>query len=307
MGKNIIETLSYSSFFWSLGTTSFRTKEFNYSIEKQLACLDDFWKIPENSNQGWEKKYMAPGQKDIYDIKNRYYDFMREKGLTTGDDSIKYKAAREKTSGLVDLGLINENHRLTDVGRRILESILDISQNEDYKSDNQLLISKDSYVYLKQLLKTFIKTDSIIVRPFVVVLYLLSKLDYLTYAEFTFLAPLCTSAEITELMIEDIQAIRRGEKRMEQIIIDVMMTKKNYQLAYQVLMDSTPNEYIITQVGLNRKSRNYDKPYYPLFLLLKEVFLEKDYSKVPLLFKQTKALSNISLILMQKLLLRKPP
>ena len=235
---------------------------------------------------------MAPGQADIYDIKNRYYDFMRERGLTTGNDSIKYKAAREKTSGLVDLGLINENHRLTDVGRRILE----ISQSEDYKSDNQLLISKDGYVYLKQLLKLFIKTDGVIVRPFVVVLYLLSKLDYLTYDEFTFLAPLCTSTEITELMIEDIQAIRRGEKRMEQIIIDVMMTKKNYQLAYQVLMDSAPNEYIITQVGLNRKSRNYDKPYYPLFLLLREVFLEKDYSKVPLLFKQTKALSNVGRI-----------
>lgn len=292
MGRDIIETLAYSSFFWSLGTTSFRTKEFNYSIEKQLACLDDFWKISENANQGWEKKYMAPGQADIYDIKNRYYDFMRERGLTTGDDSIKYKAAREKTSGLVDLGLINENHRLTDVGRRILE----ISQSEDYKSDNQLLISKDSYVYLKQLLKTFIKTDGVIVRPFVVVLYLLSKLDYLTYAEFTFLAPLCTSAEITELMIKDIQAVRRGEKRMEQIIIDVMMTKKNYQLAYQVLMDSIPNEYIITQVGLNRKSRNYDKPYYPLFLLLRKVFLEKDYNKVPLLFKQTKALSNVGRI-----------
>lgn len=292
MGRDIIETLAYSSFFWSLGTTSFRTKEFNYSIEKQLACLDDFWKIPENANQGWEKKYMAPGQADIYDIKNRYYDFMRERGLTTGDDSIKYKAAREKTSGLVDLGLINENHRLTEVGRKILE----ISKSNDYNSDNPLLISKDSYVYLKQLLKTFIKTDGIIVRPFVVVLYLLSKLDYLTYAEFTFLAPLCTSAEITELIIEDIQAIRRGEKRMDQIIIDVMMTKKNYQLAYQVLMDSTPNEYIITQVGLNRKSRNYDKPYYPLFILLREVFLEKDYSKVPLLFKQTKALSNVGRI-----------
>ena len=160
MGRDIIETLAYSSFFWSLGTTSFRTKEFNYSIEKQLACLDDFWKIPENANQGWEKKYMAPGQADIYDIKNRYYDFMRERGITVGDDSIKYKAAREKTSGLVDLGLINENHRLTEVGRRILE----ISQSEDYSSDNPLLISKDSYVYLKQLLKTFIKTDGVYVN-----------------------------------------------------------------------------------------------------------------------------------------------
>lgn len=289
MGRDIIETLSYSSFFWSLGTTSFRTKEFNYSIEKQLACLDDFWKIPENSNQGWEKKYMAPGQEDIYEIKNRYYDFMRERGLTVGDDPIKYKAAREKTSGLVDLGLINENHRLTEVGRRILE----ISQSEDYSSDNPLLISKDSYVYLKQLLKTFIKTDGIFVRPFVVVLYLLSKLDYLTYEEFTFLAPLCTSAEITEHMIEDIRAIRRGEKRKEQIIIQVMMTKENYKKAYKVLMENEANEYIITQIGLNRKSRNYDKPYYPLYQLLKAIYLHKDYSKALQLYKQTNAISNV--------------
>ena len=289
MGRDIIETLAYSSFFWSLGTTSFRTKEFNYSIEKQLACLDDFWNIPENSNQGWEKKYMAPGQADIYDIKNRYYDFMRDRGLTTGDDSIKYKAAREKTSGLVDLGLINENHRLTAVGRHILT----ISQSEDYSSDNQLLISKDSYVYLKQLLKLYIKTDGVIVRPFVVVLYLLSKLDYLTYEEFTFLAPLCTTAEITEQMIEDIRAIRRSEKTKEDIIVQVMMTKDNYLRACQVLMEFEESEFIITQIGLNRKSRKYDKPYYPLYLLLKDVYLKKDYSKAIYLYKQTSAISNV--------------
>lgn len=289
MGRDIIETLSYSSFFWSLGTTSFRTKEFNYSIEKQLACLDDFWNIPENSNQGWEKKYMAPGQADIYDIKNRYYDFMRDRGLTTGDDSIKYKAAREKTSGLVDLGLINENHRLTAVGRQILA----ISQSEDYSSDNPLLISKDSYVYLKQLLKLYIKTDGVIVRPFIVVLYLLSKLDYLTYEEFTFLAPLCTTAEITEQMIDNIKDVRCGKKTIEQIIIQILMSKDNYQRAFKVLMKSEISEYIIMQIGFNRKSRNYDKPYYPLYKLLKEVYLNKDYSKVVLLYKQTNAISNV--------------
>ena len=289
MGRDIIETLAYSSFFWSLGTTSFRTKEFNYSIEKQLACLDEFWKIPENCSQGWEKKYMAPGQAGIYEIKNRYYDFMRDRGLTTGDDSIKYKAAREKTSGLVDLGLINENHRLTSVGRHILA----ISQSEDYTSDNPLLISKDSYIYLKQLLKLYIKTDGVIVRPFIVVLYLLSKLDYLTYEEFTFLAPLCTSEDITEQMIENIKAIRRGEKTKEEIIIQVMMTKENYRLAYQVLMQFEESEFIITQIGLNRKSRNYDKPYYPLYLLLKDVYLNKDYSKAIYLYKQTSAIRNV--------------
>ena len=288
MGRDIIETLSYSSFFWSLGTTSFRTKEFNDSIEKQLACLDDFWKIPENSNQGWEKKYMAPGQKDIYDIKNRYYDFMRERGLTLGDDSIKYKAAREKTSGLVDLGLINENHRLTEVGHRILE----ISQSEDYSSDNPLLISKDSYVYLKQLLKTFIKTDGVYVRPFVVVLYLLSKLDYLTYEEFTYLAPLCITHDITEWMIEAIKAVRDGKKSVDDIIADFLLTKQNYQDALKHFYATRiVDEDLMRVIGMNRKSRkgekSYDKAYYPLYVELLKVFVEGDYNRCYNVYKAT--------------------
>ena len=117
--------------------------------EWQLQLLDDFWKKPENRTQGWEKKYMAPGQKDIYEIKNRYYDWLVENGFTKGDDKVKYKAAREKTSGLYDMGLIDENHRLTDVGRELLE----LSKDEDsFLQKNQLNISKDSQVYLEQLL-----------------------------------------------------------------------------------------------------------------------------------------------------------
>ena len=119
------ERIPYSSFVWKFGTTSFRTREFNRMTEWQLQLLDDFWKKPENKDQGWEKKYMAPDQKDIYEIKNRYYDWLVEKGFTRGDDKVKYKAAREKTSGLYDMGLIDENHRLTDVGRNLLQLSVD--------------------------------------------------------------------------------------------------------------------------------------------------------------------------------------
>lgn len=94
-------------------------------------------------------------------------------------------------------------------------------------------------------------------------------------------------------MIENIKAIRRGEKTKEEIIIQVMMTKENYRRAYQVLMQFEESEYIVTQIGLNRKSRNYDKPYYPLYLLLKEVYLNKDYSKAVFLYKQTSAIRNV--------------
>ena len=287
MGRDIIETLSYSSFFWSLGTTSFRTKEFNYSIEKQLACLDDFWKIPENSNQGWDNKYMDSEQEDIYEIKNRYYNFMRERGLTTGDDKVKYKAAREKTSGLVDLGLINENHRLTEVGRKILA----ISNSNDYKSDNQLLISKDSYVYLKQLLKLSVKKAGN-VRPLVVLIYLFSKLDYLTNEEFTYLAPLCITHDITEWMIEAIKAVRDGNKSVDDIIADFLLTKQNYQDALKHFHDThIVNEDLMRVIGMNRKSRkgekSYDKAYYPLYVELRKVFVDGNYSRCYEVYKAT--------------------
>ena len=292
MSRDIIETLSYSSFFWSLGTTSFRTKEFNYSIEKQLVCLDDFWKIPENCNQGWEKKYMAPGQADIYDIKNRYYDFMRERGLTVGDDAIKYKAAREKTSGLVDLGLINENHRLTDVGRKILS----ISKSDDYKSDNQLLISKDSFVYLKQLLKLSVDKAGG-VRPLVVLLYMFSKLGHLSYDEFTYLAPLCISPDITERIIEEIKNVRDNKKSVDDIIADLLLSRHNYKEALKHFHAAKiVDEDLMREIGMNRKSRkgekSYDKAYYPLYVELRKVFIESDFSRC---YEVYKATSNITL------------
>ena len=39
--------IPYKSFCWSLGTTSFRTKNFNKTIEEQLSLLDEFWKLEE--------------------------------------------------------------------------------------------------------------------------------------------------------------------------------------------------------------------------------------------------------------------
>ena len=43
----------FQTYYWSLGTTSFRTKNFNEKIELQLRLLDEFWELPENQNQNW--------------------------------------------------------------------------------------------------------------------------------------------------------------------------------------------------------------------------------------------------------------
>lgn len=287
MAKKQEDTLAYSSFFWSLGTTSFRTKEFNYSIERLLELLDEFWKIPQNKDFGWEIINADAGQKDVYEIKNRFYYFMRDNGFTVGEDATPYKAAREKTSGLVDLGLIDSERRMTEVGKQIF----DMSKNHDYTKDNPLGISKDSYIYMKQLLKT--NSKNMDVRPFVVLINLLTNLDYLTKDEFTYLAPLCISADVTDEMINNIKQVRSGEKTVDDLIVDVLMERPNYQTAYQVFMTSDISEELMMKVGINRKSRNYDKPYYLLYLLLKDVFLENRFEKAEQVYIQTTNISNV--------------
>ena len=98
---------SYKSFCWSLGTTSFRMVEFNRKIEKQLELLDEFWHLPQNQSERW-------AENEIMQIS--YYNFLKEKDFIDGNAPRKAKDAREKTSGLVDLGLIDDERRITAAG-----------------------------------------------------------------------------------------------------------------------------------------------------------------------------------------------
>ena len=113
--------IPYKQYCWSLGTTSFRTKNFNKTIEEQLMLLDEFWKLPENKNENWRKNNK---------LQSNYYDFIHKCEFITGSAANKPKDAREKTSGLVDIGLINEERRLTEAGL----ALLSISKKADLRA-----------------------------------------------------------------------------------------------------------------------------------------------------------------------------
>lgn len=281
--KNIgtYERIPYHSFVWKFGTTSFRTREFNRMTEWQLYLLDKFWQKPENKEQGWEKKYMMPGQKDIYEIKNRYYDWLVENGFTKGDDKVKYKAAREKTSGLYDMGFINENHRLTDVGRYLLH----LSENSDsFLRKTALNISEDSEVYLKQILKLSLKVSGNTVRPFIIILYLLSELDYLTYDEFRYLMPLCTSSLNTEYVLNCIKELRKKGGSIDNIIVDFLMSQTNYKEGLTRFINEPFSDNLLLSVCMNRKSPKYDKAYISVYKEMYAVYMQKNVSRIYPLF-----------------------
>ncbi|UWX05337.1 AlwI family type II restriction endonuclease [Taurinivorans muris] len=266
--------IAYKSYCWSFGTTSFRTKNFSQKIETLLLLLDDFWKHPENVNQDW---------KGNQHLQSSFYDFMKEHKFLTGDAERKAKDAREKTSGLADIGLITQNRKLSKVGKKLLE----ISKNNDFTADNILSIPQDSYIYFMQMLKTYNEFEGEYVRPYFVLLFLLSKFEYLTYEEFTFLLPLCINQFSTEKIAEGIIQIRNNQKTIDDLIIEILFSMDNYLEAQTLFLNTPVNKELICVVGINRKSRTYDKAYYPFYLELKKVFLLGKEDIFPL-YKATK-------------------
>ena len=269
---------SYKSFCWALGTTSFRTENFNKTIEQQLSLLSAFWEREENRGEVWEANNA---------LQARYYDFMKSMDFVEGTASNKPKDAREKTSGLVDIGLITSGRRLTEAGRALLL----LSMRNDFESDNLLHISKDSYIYLKQLLKTYNPIDGGYVRPYLILMHLLCEFEYLTLEEFTYILPLCTSPLYTERMISGIRRLRAGEICVDDLILERLMDMENYAEALRIFLDSTVSEDLICDIGMNRKSRSYDKAYYPLYLSLREFYMEGKPEAIYRIFLATKKLN----------------
>ena len=233
------------------------------------------------------------------ELQKKYYDFMKGRDFLTGDAKRKDKDAREKTSGLVDIGLITEDRLITEAGRELLK----ITSSGIFETDNAFNINRDSFVYLKQLLKTSIDVSGKIVRPFIAVVKCLIELEFLSYEEFTYFVPLISDDESAKQIILDIKLYREGQINLEEIIYKRLMQMDNYKLAQEEFITSNVDENLICLIGMNRKSRNYDKPYYKLYQSIKGIFLEgkSDYE---LLLNSAKNINQKPGILWRNLIFR---
>ena len=247
----MLDDIKFQSYCWSLGTTSFRVKDLNFKIEKQLQILDELWN--ESPNEQWTGNNK---------IQEEYYNKMLSKEFITGEANNKPKDARQKTSGLVQMGVIDDNRHITEIGNKIIA----IAERENFKDDNIFNINKDSYLYLKQLLKLQITDNGINVKPFAVLLYFLAELQYLSKDEFTYVLPLATSGEYIDLMLENIKMLRNSQKTIEDIIQNKMENMSNYKAAIQFIKENGINnieEFAIIDMG--RKGTKYVKPMYDFF------------------------------------------
>lgn len=253
----------FKSYSWVIGTTSFRVKEINYKIEQQLFTLKELF--GEYPNEKWQN------------LQEVYYDMLFEKNLIIGNAQRKDKDAREKTSGLKELGLITEDRHLTDVGEEILRLVKD----DEIDQSNDFMIDLDAFVYLKQLLKLYVRDPEFKIRPFVALLYLLDKLGYLTEDEFTYLLPLCKNKEDVKRMASLIEQTRKGNLSFNSIIIKFMRKMPNYRKALDYfLKQETVTCDLVCEIGMNRKSRKYDAPYYDLFIALKKAAVTETITEI---------------------------
>ena len=265
--------MGYKSYCWTMGTTSFRTKEMNRNIECQLQYLNEFWAKQENTLCFWTSN--EP-------LQIRYYKALKEKGFVFGDADNPAKDAREKTSGLVELGLVDAERRLTEAGRKIL----DISLAGDFKpEDNLFETSKDSYRYFLQLLKAEKNVSGKTVRPFVLFCYLMNRITpvdgevFLTREEFGSLMTLCVDQNTTDKIVAAINQSRKNKKPVDidAVIVSILLGMDNYQKALtEFLAAEVVNEQLICKIGMNRKSSEkgvakYDKVYFPLFQALHKI------------------------------------
>lgn len=224
---------------------------------------------------------------------------MKDKKFVAGDAKRKDKDAREKTSGLVDIGLITDDRLITEAGRELLS----LASNGNFKINNLFNINSDSFVYLRQLLKTSIDVNGSMVRPFIITVKCLTELGYLSYDEFTYFVPLIKDEESAKEIISDIKLYRENKIELDEIIYKRLIQMPNYQLAKETIATSDIDEDLICLIGMNRKSRSYDKPYYKLYENIKNIFIDggNDYES---LLKSAKEINQKPGILWRNLIFK---
>ena len=261
MAETAYENIPYQSFMWVVGTTSFRTAQMKLKIEQQLMLLKEF------------QQSQPPGQQWMWsdpEVQEDFYDLLHARGALVGNAPRKAKDAREKTSGLVELGLTTSGREITEVGHAVVK----MAEKTSFTDDNILGLDADSLIYLEQLLKTEVSTSTGVVRPLLVLIELLTRFDHLSAEEFTYLMPLVADETSLDVISQAIPKIRDGKTTINEVIVAVLMEKPNYQRAYDLWMKEDPSEDLVTVIGMNRKSRLYDKPYFRLYEALHKTFLQ---------------------------------
>lgn len=267
------DKIKFQTYSWVIWTTSFRVSELKYKIERQLIRLKELnLNFPNN---------------DWKDIQEDYFDLLVEEWLSNWElewIEKREKDARQKTSPLRDLWLIDNDRKIT----QSWNELFNILEQKNYNYDNIFWIRNDSFFYLKQLLKVEFSNNvesnsykNFKIKPILSLIYLIINLWWSISKEiFTYILPII---ENNDDLIHTTNILKNWEYNLYDILLNKIKHKENHINALNYFIENEKNDDTFQKVFLNMKWWKYDFPYkrlYFLFLKYKEVLVYSDKIKL---------------------------
>lgn len=246
--------IKFQTYAWSYGTTSFRVSELKYKIERQLIRLKELREIYPDKN--W---------KELQEI---YFEMLVEEGLAKSTAKDKAKDARQKTSSLVDLGLVDNERRLTEIGEKLYK----INYKKDYNFNNLFFLRNDAYLYFKQLLKIrFDKNkryyENFDINPFLLLIYLILKLNSISKKAFIYAFSLCQKFNDVLKLEEFLK--QNPDFDIYESLKSKIKEKENYNQALKYFLNNKKNLQTFEIILMDRKSKKNASIFLELFNELK--------------------------------------
>ena len=198
--------LKKGSFTFNLGDTSFRRKRLLDDYKILLKELFIF-------NKDFEGQWNNETQSVFYQRIVQNTDLLEDKNCRANRQD---KLARTYTSALYKLGLTDKNRVVSDTGLQYLGEL-------DFQMDNlekKLSIKKENIIFLRQLLKLRIydPSNNITFNPFIFLIKMLNKYDYLTKEEFKLIIQSSTGRINYENVLAEFYKVRNKEMSLAKFI-----------------------------------------------------------------------------------------
>jgi len=244
--------IKFQTYSFSYGTTSFRVSELKYKIEIQLIRLK-------------ELRDIFP-QKKWKDLQEIYFEILVEENLAKATSNNKAKDARQKTSSLVDLGLVDEERNLTEIG----EKLYSINRDKKFKFDNIFFLRDDAYIYFEQLLKVKFDKNSykeFDITPFLALIYLILELGTISIKSFKYAFPLCQNFNDVEELKDFLK--QNSDFDIYLYLQNKILSKSNYQEALKYFLENEKNLDTFQTILMDRKTKKSTNIYLSLYQELK--------------------------------------
>lgn len=251
--------LESSSSIWNLGDTSFRRKALINDYKILLEELDKFNKEHNEWNNYTQERFYTRV------IENT--DLIKKNEETIIKDDKKSKLARTYTNGIVKIGFCSNKRMISEAGIEFIKNDSDFKLDEFEKKLN---LKKDNIIFLRQLLKLRIakKNSKKSFNPFIFLIKLLNKYEYLTKEEFRMIIQLSNEAMNVEEIIINFKDVRENKLELTTFIDKYFIDNKEDIDNKKFITEDILDEESFKELFFNRKSSNSVKEYLAFYKIL---------------------------------------